>query len=139
MAKVRVTLVKYDMDKTKKRKRKDMMVAGKTEADVINQLEKIHKGEKVVNIHEIVWDEAQILKSERNDERKRNSTFKGTVKFFEIEKGFGFIEPEKDIPDVFFHVSALGGQDVYDHDQVEFEIGEGPKGPCAIHIKVITE
>jgi hypothetical protein len=55
MAKATVELVKYDMDKTKKRKRANFSVADKTEEAVIAKLEKIHKGEKVETIHEIVW------------------------------------------------------------------------------------
>ncbi|MGK0367244.1 MAG: hypothetical protein ACI9QD_000378 [Thermoproteota archaeon] len=57
MTKVKVSLVKYDMDKTKKRNRKNFFVESKTESDVITQLEKIHKGEKVVEIKEIIWAE----------------------------------------------------------------------------------
>ena len=48
MNKVRVQLVKYDMTKTKNRNRKDLLVDGQTESAVIAQLERIHKGEKVV-------------------------------------------------------------------------------------------
>jgi len=70
MTKLRIKLVKYDMDKTKKRSRKNVLVNGKTEDDVIAQLEKIHKGEKVVIIHELVWDEEQIEESIKKTEEK---------------------------------------------------------------------
>jgi hypothetical protein len=60
MKEIKVKLVKYDMTKTKNRNRKDMLVDNQSEQAVITQLERIHKGEKVITIHELVWDENQI-------------------------------------------------------------------------------
>ena len=60
----------------------------------------------------------------------------GTVKFFNATKGFGFITLE-DGKDIFFHVSEVQGQEPRDGDKVEFEIGEGRKGPCAVQVKVV--
>ncbi|OUR95889.1 cold-shock protein [Halobacteriovorax marinus] len=65
--------------------------------------------------------------------------FTGEVKFFDEEKGFGFITPDEDIDDLFFHKSALAGVVLRESDIVEFEIGEGPKGPCAVRINLIDE
>lgn len=132
MASVLVELVKYDMDKTKKRKRANFSVDVKSEAAVIQKLEKIHKGEKVQAIHELVWGEEVLSKDDYAD------IFEGTVKFFDEAKGFGFIRPEAKMDDLFFHISALGGEIVHDGDSVEFEIGEGPKGAVAIKIKLIS-
>ena len=61
---------------------------------------------------------------------------KGTVKFFNGSKGFGFITPE-DGNDLFFHISEIQGMEPRDGDKVEFEVGQGPKGPCATKVKVI--
>ena len=58
---------------------------------------------------------------------------KGTVKFFNGSKGFGFITPESG-DDLFFHVSEIQGDEPRDGDKVEFEIGEGPKGPQATKV-----
>ena len=60
----------------------------------------------------------------------------GTVKFFNTDKGFGFIKQESG-DDLFFHVSDTDGTAFQENDQVEFEIGEGKKGPCAksVHLK----
>lgn len=137
MRKVKVQLVKYDMTKTKNRNRKDMLVDHKSESAVIAQLERIHKGEKVVALHEIVWDEKQIndvLRLEKIDQRH---TFYGEVKFFDIEKGFGFIQPDEEMEDLFFHKSACSDGVPFEKDRVQFKINEGPKGLSAIHIKVV--
>lgn len=59
----------------------------------------------------------------------------GKVKFFNEEKGFGFICPEDGTKDLFVHISGVeGGQSLAQDDKVEFELGEGRKGPCAINV-----
>jgi CspA family cold shock protein len=131
MAKIIVELVKYDTVKTKKRKRKDLIVDVKTEDSVIEKLEKIHKGDKIESIHEIIWapvEEKEIV-APSTVER-----FEGRVKFFDAEKGFGFIKARLDMDDLFFHASALGGIEIKDNELVEFEMSEGPKGLIAIRI-----
>lgn len=138
MKKVRVQLVKYDMTKTKNRNRKDMLVDNQSESAVIAQLERIHKGEKVVKIHEIKWDEAQIKETVRLAKIDQRATFYGVVKYFDIEKGFGFIQPIEEMDDLFFHKSSLeSGEVPFENDSVEFKISEGPKGLCAIHVKIM--
>lgn len=57
----------------------------------------------------------------------------GTVKFFNEEKGFGFIIPDDGAKDVFVHKSNINGN-VREGDKVEFEIEEGPKGLNAINV-----
>jgi CspA family cold shock protein len=63
----------------------------------------------------------------------------GTVKWFNSEKGFGFIEPENGSKDVFVHFRQINsnGQDrvsLNDGQKVTFEIGEGEKGPQAENV-----
>ncbi len=55
----------------------------------------------------------------------------GTVKFFNDDKGFGFITPDNGGKDLFVHVSAITNGTITQDDKVEFEVGEGKKGPCA--------
>lgn len=60
----------------------------------------------------------------------------GTVKFFNSTKGFGFITSSEG-NDLFFHFSEVSGNEPQDGDKVQYEIGEGKKGPCAVKVQVI--
>ena len=65
---------------------------------------------------------------------------KGTVKWFSSEKGFGFITPEDGGKDLFVHHSEIqsdGYASLNDGQEVEYEVGEGQKGPCANNVKAI--
>lgn len=57
----------------------------------------------------------------------------GTVKFFNSEKGFGFIEVEGE-KDVFVHSSALQGVTLQEGDKVQFDVEKGTKGPQAANL-----
>ena len=62
----------------------------------------------------------------------------GTVKWFNAEKGFGFIAQDGGGPDVFVHYSAIqssGYRSLDEGQQVEFEVTEGPKGPQADQVR----
>ena len=61
----------------------------------------------------------------------------GTVKFFNDSKGFGFITPDDGGDDLFVHISAISDATLNENDKVDFEIGEGQKGPCAVQVKKI--
>jgi CspA family cold shock protein len=61
----------------------------------------------------------------------------GKVKFFNDEKGFGFITPDDGSKDMFVHISGVDGASLSEDDQVEYEVGEGQKGPCAVNVKKI--
>ncbi|SNR40728.1 cold-shock DNA-binding protein family [Lutibacter agarilyticus] len=61
---------------------------------------------------------------------------KGTVKFFNESKGFGFIIEDGSSTDYFVHISGLIDE-VREGDAVEFELKEGKKGLNAVNVKVI--
>ncbi len=60
----------------------------------------------------------------------------GTVKWFNEDKGFGFIEQENG-KDLFVHHSEVRGRALSDGQGVEFEIGQGQKGPCAKNVRAV--
>lgn len=55
----------------------------------------------------------------------------GTVKFFDVHKGFGFIETAALDDDVFFHMDDVDGPDPREGQTVEFTIEQAPRGPRA--------
>ena len=61
----------------------------------------------------------------------------GTVKFFNDAKGFGFITPDDGEKDLFVHTTAVEGGILNENDKVEYEVGEGQKGPCAVQVRKI--
>ncbi len=69
------------------------------------------------------------------------STTTGTVKWFNSEKGFGFIEQQSG-PDVFVHfksiVSSGGYRSLDEGQKVQFTVSRGPKGPQAENVSVVS-
>lgn len=60
---------------------------------------------------------------------------KGTVKFFNVAKGFGFITGE-DGKDTFVHANDLDGLKIKEGDKVTFDVTEGKKGKVAINVQL---
>ena len=61
---------------------------------------------------------------------------KGTVKFFNEEKGFGFITPTDGETDIFVHVTGVAGGPLREGDAVMYNLGDGRKGPCAVDVNL---
>lgn len=65
----------------------------------------------------------------------------GTVKWFNAEKGYGFIAPDGSDSDVFVHYKAIEGdgyRSLADGAKVKFEIVQGPKGKQAEHVVIVA-
>jgi CspA family cold shock protein len=70
--------------------------------------------------------------------RRRQQMAQGTVKWFNPDKGFGFIAPDDGTPDVFVHYSAIdtgGYRTLEENQKVEYDVQQGPKGPQAAQVR----
>ncbi len=66
---------------------------------------------------------------------------KGTVKWFNDQKGFGFITPEDGSKDLFVHHSSIiadGYKSLAENQQVEFDVEQSDKGPRAANVKALS-
>ena len=64
----------------------------------------------------------------------------GTVKWFNAEKGYGFIKPDDESPDVFVHFSAIAGdgfKTLEEGKKVEYDTEQGQKGPQAVNVRAL--
>jgi CspA family cold shock protein len=65
-----------------------------------------------------------------------STSLTGTIKFFNSEKGFGFIKHDDVATETFVHKTGLK-HDVQQNDRVRFEIEQGRKGPIAVNVEKI--
>ena len=81
-----------------------------------------------------------IGRSNPEEVRKVRKMAQGTVKWFNAEKGFGFIAPEDGSADVFVHYTEIQGngfRTLEENQRVEFEVGQSPKGPQATGVRAV--
>jgi cold shock protein len=60
----------------------------------------------------------------------------GTIKFYNEEKGFGFIVPSNGGADIFVHSTGLIDKNIRERDVVLYEVEQGRKGPNAVNVKL---
>ena len=63
---------------------------------------------------------------------------KGTVKFFNYDKSFGFIHSDESNEDIFVHKTGLV-DNINENDKVEFEVEQGQKGLNAVEVRVVND
>ncbi len=61
----------------------------------------------------------------------------GTVKFFNEDRGFGFITPDDGGKDIFVHVNGLNGISIGEGDKVSYDVEEGQKGLNAVNVSLV--
>ena len=83
-----------------------------------------------VNINTLYLRFINIIQIQKMDKNQ------GTVKFFNSEKGFGFIKHDDSDKETFVHVSGLVN-DIKEGDKVEFELQNGKKGMNAVNVTVV--
>ena len=84
-----------------------------------------------INIEDI---EVSIPKSDKSD--VPNFQRSGIVKFFNNEKGYGFITDSANNQSIFVHIDGCK-EPIKDNDKVTFEVGKGPKGPVATGVALV--
>ena len=77
--------------------------------------------------------DVSVPKQDKSDQPNFLRT--GVVKFFNAEKGYGFIADQNSKEDFFVHADSLV-DDITDNDKVTFEVASGPKGPVAINVSL---
>jgi len=94
-----------------------------------------------------MYADRPVVTRERRMERlpiwvnKENGMAQGTVKWFNSEKGFGFIAVDGGGADVFVHYSAIvadGYRSLDENQRVEFDVTQGQKGPQAENVRVVA-
>jgi cold shock CspA family protein len=84
---------------------------------------------------EISLEEIQISTPKQDKTDQPIFVRSGMVKFFNTEKGYGFIQDNETKESFFVHANNLTDE-IKDNDKVVFEIGKGPKGPIAVAVKL---
>ena len=90
---------------------------------------------EISNKQEINAEDIEVSVPKSLDENQNKFQKEGSVKFFNSEKGYGFIRENSTSTDYFVHEDNLMDR-IKENDTVVFELGSGPKGPIAINVKL---
>jgi len=93
-----------------------------------------------VNQRRRVGQDLRTLRGSIFTQRGSSNMAQGTVKWFNSEKGYGFIAQDNGQADVFVHYSEISGagfRNLEEGQRVEFEIGQGNKGPQATAVRAV--
>jgi cold shock protein len=94
---------------------------------------------QVLKSGRVLADPDRQLWGPSNLKQREHNMAQGTVKWFNSEKGFGFIAPTEG-PDVFVHYSEIqtsGYRSLEENQAVEFDVEQGPKGPQAMRVRLV--
>lgn len=84
----------------------------------------------------VVAEQIEVSIPKKSDADKTDFTKNGVVKFFNNEKGYGFINDQTSGESYFVHIDGCIDK-IKDNDKVNFEVGKGPKGPMATKVKLL--
>lgn len=84
---------------------------------------------------EVPLESIRIGVARQEDREEEDATRQGTVTFFNISKGYGFIKDTSNQESIFVHANNLNGLVIAEGDKVTFETEPGMKGPTAVRVK----
>lgn len=151
MARSQQTFSKKEREKKKRKKKQDKM-----EERARRKQERMERGKVAFEDKLMYVDENGNLSDTPPDPSKKkvikaediplgvpyvehepvNAKRVGTVKFYNTEKGYGFITDDKTRDSIFVHMNGLE-EPIRENDKVRFDTEKGPKGPVAINVEVI--
>ena len=85
-----------------------------------------------------IAEDIYVSVPKKEDLEAMDSLRNGKVKFFNSEKGYGFIADTETRESYFVHINNVEGDEITENNKVTFEIGSGPKGPIAINVKILS-
>lgn len=153
MAKSQDSFNKKEMEKKRRKKneekleRKEQRKAEKAEGGVKTLEEMFSYVDENGNLTTTKPDPAKkkvfraediVLGASPRDNAMEDPIRNGVVKFFNDEKGYGFITDLETKDSIFVHINNLNGT-VRENDKVTFEVEMGPKGPNAVNVKLIAK
>lgn len=153
MAKSQQSFAKNEKEKKRRKKRKDKMEA--REQRKLNKAEK--KGASLEEMFAYVDEDGNLTTTPPDPTKKKkiikaedivlgippkdntpvDKTRTGRVKYFNSEKGYGFIIDSMTKDSIFVHINNVSSDEINEGSNVTFEVEMGPKGPNAVMVKIV--